>query len=68
MGKFNLVEHYIYYYGKELLGRNGVVTKEPEMQYMNQELPDVQAGFRKGRGSRAQIANIRWIREKARES
>ena len=36
-------------------------------QYMNQELPDVQAGFRKGRGTRAQIANIRWIMEKARE-
>ena len=36
-------------------------------QYMNQELPDVQAGFRKGRGTRDQIANIRWIREKARE-
>ena len=36
-------------------------------QYMNQELPDVQAGFRKGRGTRDQIANIRWIREKVRE-
>ena len=36
-------------------------------QYMNHELPDVQAGFRKGRGTRAQIANIRWIMEKARE-
>ena len=36
-------------------------------QYMNCELPDVQAGFRKGRGSRDQIANIRWIIEKARE-
>ena len=36
-------------------------------QYMNHELPDVQAGFRKGRGSRAQIANIRWMIEKARE-
>ena len=36
-------------------------------QYMNHELPDVQAGFRKGRGSRDQIANIRWIIEKARE-
>ena len=36
-------------------------------QYMNQELPDVQAGFRKGRGSRDQIANIHWIIEKARE-
>ena len=36
-------------------------------QYMNRELPDVQAGFRKGRGIRDQIANIRWIIEKARE-
>ena len=34
---------------------------------MNHELPDVQAGFRKGRGTRDQIANIRWIIEKARE-
>ena len=37
-------------------------------QYVNRELPDVQAGFRKGRGTRDQIANIRWIMEKARES
>ena len=36
-------------------------------QYMNQELPDVQAGFRKGRGTRGQIANICWIIEKVRE-
>ena len=36
-------------------------------QYMNPELPDVQAGFRKGRGTRDQIANICWIIEKARE-
>ena len=36
-------------------------------QYVNCELPDVQAGFRKGRGTRYQIANIRWIIEKARE-
>ena len=36
-------------------------------QYMNRELPDVQAGFRKGRGTRDQIANISWIIEKARE-
>ena len=36
-------------------------------QYMNHELPDIQAGFRKGRGTRDQIANIRWIMEKARE-
>ena len=36
-------------------------------QYMNHEFPDVQAGFRKGRGTRDQIANIRWIIEKAKE-
>ena len=36
-------------------------------QYMNRELPDVQAGFRKGRGARDQIANICWIIKKARE-
>ena len=36
-------------------------------QYMDHELPDVQAGFRKGRGTRDQIANIHWITEKARE-
>ena len=36
-------------------------------QYVNHELPDVQAGFRKGRGTRDQIANIRWNIKKARE-
>ena len=36
-------------------------------QYMNGELPDVRAGFRKGRGTRDQIADIHWIMEKARE-
>ena len=36
-------------------------------QYMNCELPDVQAGFRKGRGTRDQLVNIHWIIEKARE-
>ena len=36
-------------------------------QYVNHELPDVQAGFGKGRGTRDQIANILWIIEKARE-
>ena len=36
-------------------------------QYVNHELPDLQAGGRKGRGTRGQIANIRWIMEKARE-
>ena len=37
-------------------------------QYMNRELPDVQAGFRKSKGTRDQIASILWIMEKARES
>ena len=36
-------------------------------QYVNRELPDIQAGFRKGRGTRGQIANIHWIIEKAGE-
>ena len=36
-------------------------------QYMNRELPDVQVGFRKGRGTRGQIANIRWIIKQERE-
>ena len=36
-------------------------------QDMNQELPDIQAGFRKGRGTRSQIANICWVKEKSRE-
>ena len=36
-------------------------------QYVNRELPDVQADFRKGRGTRDQITNIHWIMEKARE-
>ena len=40
---------------------------QASQQYMNRELSDVQAGFRKGRGTRDQIANIRWIIEKARE-
>ena len=40
---------------------------QPRQQYINCELPDVQAGFRKGRGTRDQIANIRWIMEKGRE-
>ena len=37
-------------------------------QYVNHELPDVQAGFRKGRGTRDQIANIRWVIETAKSS
>ena len=46
-----------------------VMLKIPQarlQQYVNRELPDVQAGFRKGRGTRDQIADIRWTMEKAR--
>ena len=43
------------------------ILKARYQQYLNRELPDVQAGFRKGRRIRDQIANIRWIIEKARE-
>ena len=43
------------------------ILQARRQQYMNCELPDVQAGFRKGRGTRDQIANIHWIIEKARE-
>ena len=44
-----------------------VILQARLQQYMNRELPDIQAGFRKGRGTRDQVANIRWIMEKARE-
>ena len=43
-----------------------IIQARPQ-QYVNRELPDVQAGFRKGRGTRDQIAKIRWIIEKERE-
>ena len=43
------------------------ILKTRLQQYMYHELPDVQTGFRKGRGTRDQIANIRWIIEKAKE-
>ena len=43
------------------------ILQARHQQYVNRELPDVQAGFRKGRGTRDQIANICWIIEKARE-
>ena len=43
------------------------ILQERLQQYVNRELPDDQAGFRKGRGTRDQIANIRWIIKKARE-
>ena len=44
-----------------------IILQARLQQYVKCELPDVQAGFRKGRGTRDQIANIRWIIEKARE-
>ena len=44
------------------------ILQDRLQRYVNHELPDVQAGFRKGRGTRDQIADIRWIIEKARES
>ena len=47
--------------------KNIQILQSRLQQYMNRELPDVQAGFRKGRGTRHQITNIRWITEKARE-
>ena len=43
------------------------ILQDRLQQYMNHELPDVQAGFRKGRGTRDQITNLCWIMEKARE-
>ena len=43
------------------------ILQDRLQQYVNREFPDVQAGFRKGRGTRDQIANIRWIMEKARQ-
>ena len=43
------------------------ILQDRLQQYMNPELPDVQPGFRKGRGTRDQIANIWWVIEKARE-
>ena len=44
-----------------------IILQARLQQYMNRELPDVHAGFRKGRGTRDQIANIRWIIKKGRE-
>ena len=43
------------------------ILQASHQQYVNHELPDVQAGFRKGRGMRDEIANIHWIIKKARE-
>ena len=49
------------------LQTNAQILQARLQQYVNHELPDVQAGFRNDRGTRNQIANIRWIIEKARE-
>ena len=76
MGEFNSDDHHNYYCGQESLRRNGVaiiVNKSlkcstPRLQqHMNCELLDVQVGFRKGRETRDQIANIHRIIEKAKE-
>ena len=59
------------YHTNEFISHNSKVLlkilQAKLQRYMNQELPNVQAGFRKGRGTRDQIANILWIIEKARE-
>ena len=52
---------------KEIEENNRMGNTRDLQQYVNCELPDVQAGFRKGRGTRDQIANIHWIIEKATE-
>ena len=51
-------------FGKSLMLK---ILQARLQQYMNHELPGVQSGFKKGRGTRDQIVNIRWIMEKARE-
>ena len=51
-------------HARKVMLKNLQVRLQP---YVNQEIPDVQTGFRKVRGTRDQIANIRWITEKARE-
>ena len=54
-------------YSSHMLLSNAQILQARFQQYVNCELPDVQADFRKGRGTRDQIANIRWIIEEARE-
>ena len=51
----------------QILKDDAVKVLHSICQYMNQELPDIQTGFRKSRGTRDQIANIRWLIKKARE-
>ena len=59
------VQTTIQLYSFHMLAR--LFSKSFKLGFMNQEIPDVQAGFRKGRGTRDQIANIHWILGKARE-
>ena len=63
LGKSNCTTAFISHASKVMLK----ILQARLQQYVNRELPDIQAGFRKGRGTRDQIANIRWIIEKARE-
>ena len=68
--KSNAKEHSNYHTSTLISHASKVMLKILQsslQQYVNCELPDVQAGFRKGRGTRGQIANIHWIIEKARE-
>ena len=71
MPKNALLYYYYYYCTIALISHASKVMfkiLQPRLQqYVNHELPDVQAGCRKGRGTRNQIVNIRWILEKAKE-
>ena len=59
-----LISHYFTHIASKVIVK---ILQARLQQYVNRELPDVQVGFRKGRGNRDQIANIHWIMEKARE-
>ena len=61
---FTLFYNYLISHASKIVVK---ILQARHQQYMNWELPDVQAGFRKGRGTRDQIANTHWITEKLRE-
>ena len=61
---FKLPHNYTYLTTSKVMLK---ILQDRLQQYVNREVPDVQAGFRKGRGTRDQIANIHWIMEKVRE-
>ena len=71
LNEYSVIRYLNFYYTIVLISHASKVMlkilQARLQQYMKWELPDVQAGFRKGRGARDQIANIRWIIEKARE-